>query len=185
MVKRERVVMMAGGGLVLAALLYVWLHGKPASTTIAAGPRVAAGAGAGAGGSDLPRIGLDRLTQMPPPVRVGIRDIFDFGPPPTPPPTPIPAATPTPVVAAASPTPVPTPAGPPPPPPVNVKYIGSVEAEKGPKVAFFLTEQKEVLTGQVGDTVMNRFKVVRIGIESVDVQDLGSGQLRRIPLRGN
>jgi hypothetical protein len=32
---------------------------------------------------------------------------------------------------------------------------------------------------------MNRFKVVRIGIESVDVQDVGSGQLRRIPLRGN
>ena len=83
------------------------------------------------------------------------------------------------------PTPVPTPAGPPPPPPINVKYIGSVEAEKGPKVAFFLTEQKEVITGQVGDTVMNRFKVVRIGIESVDVQDVGSGQVRRIPLRGN
>jgi hypothetical protein len=118
-------------------------------------------------------------------VRVGLRDIFDFGPPPTPPPTPTPAATPTPAIVQATPVPLPTSAGPPPPPPVNVKYIGSVEAEKGPKVAFFLTEQKEVLTGQVGDTVMNRFKVVRIGIESVDVQDLGSGQVRRIPLRGN
>jgi hypothetical protein len=66
-----------------------------------------------------------------------------------------------------------------------VKYIGSVEARRGPKVAFFLTDQKEVLSGQVGETVMNRFKIVRIGLESVDVQELASGQVRRLPLRGN
>jgi len=167
-------------GVALALALYVWRQGQPAAATVAAGPR-AAGAGAAA---ELPRIGLDRLSQRPPPVSVGRRDIFDFGAPHAPPVTAGPAVTAPPAVVTM-PTPAPTPAGPPPPPPVNVKYIGSVEAEKGPKVAFFLTEQKEVLTGQVGDTVMNRFKVVRIGIESVDVQDVGSGQLRRIPLRGN
>jgi hypothetical protein len=179
MVKRERVVMLAGGAIVLAALLYAWLRGEPSATTVAAGPR----ATASAGGLELPRIGLDRLWRGTPPVPIGRRDIFDFGQPPAPPVPDRPVSTPTPM--ALVPTPEPTPAGPPPPPPVNVKYIGSVEAQKGPKVAFFLTEQKEVLTGQVGDTVMNRFKVVRIGIESVDVQDVGSGQLRRIPLRGN
>jgi hypothetical protein len=184
MVKRQRVVMMAGGGLALAVALYAWLQGKPTTATASAGPRVGAAARAGAAPAELPRIGLDRVDQRPGPVLVGKRDIFAFGPPPAPPVTEAQAtATPPPVITM--PTPVPTPAGPPPPPPINVKYIGSVEAEKGPKVAFFLTEQKEVITGQVGDTVMNRFKVVRIGIESVDVQDVGSGQVRRIPLRGN
>jgi hypothetical protein len=180
MVRRNRIVLIVAAGVALAFALYVWRQGRPAAATVAAGPRAA-----GAATPELPRIGLDRLSQRPPTVPVGRRDIFDFGAPPAPPVTAAPAVTPPPVAAVTMPTPVPTPAGPPPPPPVNVKYIGSVEAEKGPKVAFFLTEQKEVLTGQVGDTVMNRFKVVRIGIESVDVQDVGSGQLRRIPLRGN
>jgi hypothetical protein len=179
MVRRNRIVVISAAGVAIALALYVWRQGEPSAATVAAGPR-AAGKPAG----ELPRIGLDRLSQRPPPAPVGRRDVFSFGQPPPPPPTAAPVVTPTPAVAM-TPTPVATPAGPPPPPPVNVKYIGSVEAEKGPKVAFFLTEQKEVLTGQVGDTVMNRFKVVRIGIESVDVQDVGSGQLRRIPLRGN
>ena len=181
MVRRERLLIAVAGAVALAAALYVWLQARSSTATVAAGAPVT-----GPAGPDVPRIGLDRLTQPPAPVPVGRRDLFDFASIAA----PVGAedarpATPSPTTAAAAPTPVPTPAGPPPAPPVNVKYIGSVEAEKGPKVAFFLTEQKEVLTGQVGDTVMNRFKVVRIGIESVDVQDVGSGQLRRIPLRGN
>jgi hypothetical protein len=181
MVRRERLVIVVAGAVALAVALYVWLQSRPASATVAAGAPAAAPAG-----PELPRIGLDRLAQPPAPVTVGRRDIFDFGAPPAPDFGDAgPAPPPPPPTLAVAPTPPPTPIGPPPPPPVNVKFIGSLEAEKGPKVAFFLTEQKEVLTGQVGDTVMNRFKVVRIGIESVDVQDLGSGQVRRLPLRGN
>jgi hypothetical protein len=181
MVRRERLLIVVAGVVALAALLFAWLQSRGSTSAAAAGVPVS-----GPTGPEVPRIGLDRLTQAPAPVRVGRRDIFDFAS------IPAPVGTeqtvrpsPPPTTIAAAPTPVPTPVGPPPPPPVNVKYIGSVEAEKGPKVAFFLTEQKEVLTGQVGDTVMNRFKVVRIGIESVDVQDVGSGQVRRLPLRGN
>lgn len=180
MVRRERLLIVVAGAVALAAALYVWLQGSSPATTAAAGGPVAATAG-----PDLPRIGLDRLSQRPAPVTIGRRDIFDFAAPPAPMADPNAPPAPPPTTVAVAPTPVPTPIGPPPLPPVNVKYIGSVEAEKGPKIAFFLTEQKEVLTGQVGDTVMNRFKVVRIGIESVDVQDLGSGQTRRLPLRGN
>lgn len=168
--------LISAAGVALALALYVWWQGQPSAATVAAGPRPA-----GPAAPELPRIGLDRLSQRPPPVLVGRRDVFDFGRPPA---SPVDAVVPPPTMAA-QPIPAPTPVGPPPPPPVNVRYIGSVEGEPGPKVAFFLTEQKEVLTGQVGDTVMNRFKVVRIGIESVDVQDLATGQLRRIPLRGN
>jgi hypothetical protein len=33
--------------------------------------------------------------------------------------------------------------------------------------------------------VGNRLRIVKIGLESVDVQDVGGGTVRRIPLRGN
>ena len=33
--------------------------------------------------------------------------------------------------------------------------------------------------------VANRFRIVKIGLESVDIQEVGSDQVRRIPLKGN
>jgi hypothetical protein len=48
-----------------------------------------------------------------------------------------------------------------------------------------LTDRNEVVTGQTGDLVANRYKIVRIGFESVEVLDVGSGQTRRIPLKGS
>jgi len=73
---------------------------------------------------------------------------------------------------------------PPPLPALNVKYIGAVEGKRGLKVAVLMTDRKEILTGQAGEVVANRIKIVRIGLESVDVQEVGSDQVRRIPLKG-
>jgi hypothetical protein len=70
-------------------------------------------------------------------------------------------------------------------PPLNLKYIGSVENKAGVKVAVLLTDRKEVLTGQAGQVVANRYRIARIGLESVDLEDVGSGQSRRLPLKGN
>ena len=141
---------------------------------------------------EVPRIDLARLDRPRAESGVGTRDIFDFGqraaaaaPPPepedagphrrpvVPPPDPEPTAPPV------------TVATPPPLPPLNIKYIGVLEGKRGLKVAVLMTDRKEVLTGQVGETVANRLKIVRIGVESVDVQDVGSEQVRRIPLKGN
>jgi len=69
--------------------------------------------------------------------------------------------------------------------PLSLKYIGSVESKAGVKVAVLLTDRREVLTGQAGQVVANRYRIARIGLESVDLEDVGSGQSRRIPLRGN
>jgi hypothetical protein len=71
------------------------------------------------------------------------------------------------------------------PPPLSLKYLGSVENRSGVKVAVLLTDRKEVLTGQAGELVANRYRIARIGLESVDLEDIGSGQSRRLPLRGN
>ncbi|HSD66119.1 MAG TPA: hypothetical protein VLF95_05430 [Vicinamibacteria bacterium] len=70
-------------------------------------------------------------------------------------------------------------------PPLNLHFIGSVENKAGVKVAVLLTDRKEVLTGQAGQVVANRYRIARIGLESVDLEDVGSGQSRRIPLKGN
>ena len=70
-------------------------------------------------------------------------------------------------------------------PPLNLKYIGSVENKAGVKVAVLITDRREVLTGQAGEVVANRYRIARIGLESVDLEDVGTGQSRRIPLKGN
>jgi hypothetical protein len=84
------------------------------------------------------------------------------------------------------PTPVPTPGIPTPTPlpPLTVHYVGAVEDKRGVKVAVFLTDKEEVLTGQAGQLVGNRFRILRIGLESVDIQEVGSEQTRRVPLGG-
>jgi hypothetical protein len=132
------------------------------------------------------RIDLARLSAEHPDRGAGKRDLFRFG-------------------AAAQDTddladvpPVVTPAYVPPPPrpidagaaavslpPLNLHYLGSVESRSGVKVAVLLTDRKEVLTGQAGETVANRYRIARIGLESVDLEDVASGQSRRLPLRGN
>jgi hypothetical protein len=131
----------------------------------------------------IPRIDLARLDTVHPNAAAGQRDLFRFG-----------AATLEPESAARLSVPTPAPAPtmeavyvPPTPglPPLNLKYLGSVENRAGVKVAVLMTDRKEVLTGQAGELVANRYRIARIGLESVDLEDVGSGQSRRIPLRGN
>jgi hypothetical protein len=135
----------------------------------------------------IPRIDLARLSAEHPESHAGERDLFRFAPgargaerqdeteaasAPVPPPSPSPVETST---AASLPSLS----------PITLKYLGSVESRAGVKVAVLLTDRKEVLTGQAGELVANRYRIARIGLESVDVEDVGSGQSRRIPLRGN
>jgi hypothetical protein len=135
---------------------------------------------------EVPRIDLARLSAARPQTRLGERDIFSFAPVAGSAPQPEEDDEPD-VVAMATPPPepvevVPTPT---PLPPLNVKFIGALESKTGLKVAVLMTERREVLTGQAGDVIANRFRIVKIGFESVDIQELGSDQVRRIPLRGN
>jgi hypothetical protein len=186
----------AVAALGLAAAFYFWARGGTPSTASADG------AARGAAGPvtiepDLPRIDLARLESPKSRSGAGRRDLFDFGVPPAPPPTPPPGIVATPVgpplppppptpVPVTVPTPVPTPVVPTPTPlpPLTVRYVGAIEDKRGLKVAVFLTDKEEVLTGQAGQLVGNRFRIVRIGLESVDIQEVGSDQTRRVPLGG-
>ena len=131
----------------------------------------------------IPRINLARLSADHPDSSAGRRDLFSYGAEPSKPPEDDPPTVivEVPVQPELTPQPEPTPGL----PPLNLKYLGSVENRAGIKVAVLLTDRKEVLTGRAGDTVANRYRIARIGLESVDLEDVASGQSRRIPLRGN
>jgi hypothetical protein len=177
-IDRRRGAVAAAGFLAVALLAWAVLRDPtpPAATTVADGSRSPAHHEA-----DVPRIDLARLDRVRPATGIGQRDLFDFATPPPPPPTPEPPPAP---IVEAMPPPV-TVATPPPLAPINIKYIGAFEGKRGLKVAVLMTDRKEVLTAQAGQVVANRYRVVRIGLESVDVQEVGSEQVRRIPLKGN
>ena len=182
MVTRSQVVL---GVLVVAAAgagAWAWLTPPPA-VTAAAPPRPAArGSRASA---PIPRIDLARLDAPRPDLPVGQRNLFDYGPEPTPVPTPTPEPTPTPTPpppTVPTPTPAPTPV---PLAPMRLKLIGQVQNKQGLKVAVFLVDDKLIQHAREGETVANRFKVVKIGLESADVQEIGTDRVQRLPLRGN
>jgi hypothetical protein len=96
------------------------------------------------------------------------RNIFvATAPPPPPLPTPV-----TPVSVAP-----PVPTGPP-PLTVEAKYFGFVSDSKGShRRAFFATSNNdEVFVAGEGDTVLGRFRVVRITSTTADLEEVSSGR---------
>jgi hypothetical protein len=165
-------------GALLALALFVWARVEAPAPGGAAAATPAPSARAV---SEVPRIDLARLDAERPDSAAGSRDVFDFGGPAPPPPGAGPGVealpgTPPPTVAI-EPTPTPLPS-------LSVRFVGAVETG-GTRVAVLMTDKKEILTGQAGDVVANRLRIVRIGLESVDVQDVGGGAPRRLPLRAN
>jgi hypothetical protein len=99
------------------------------------------------------------------------RNIFVAAPPPIP-------------VAAAAPPPFTGPKLPPPPPPlqVPVEYFGyAVQQRAGSRVAF-LTSGDDILLVAQGDTFLNRFRVARVGNESLDVEEISTGRHATLPI---
>jgi hypothetical protein len=113
------------------------------------------------------------------------RNLFQFGAPPPPPAPkePEPKIIPKPAAkeALAEAKPV-KPAGPPPPPPIPLKYYG-YSSQKGQvrKRAFFL-DGEEILVAGEGETVKRRYKVVRIGVNSVVMEDTEQKSQQTLPL---
>ncbi len=174
MVKPDADVLAVALGALLALGLFGWARveeSAPASAAaVAAAPARAV--------SLLPRIALQRLAAPRAEIGAGRRDVFGDAAEPAPRGGEAPGPAPLPSLPPAAPPSDPT------PPPLSVKFIGAVEGD-GVRVAVLMTERKEILTGQAGEVVANRLKIVRIGLESVDVQDIGGGAMRRLPLRAN
>jgi hypothetical protein len=132
-----------------------------------------------------PSLKLDLMAKLQQtPVQGGERSLFEFGSEPRPPlpkvnpvkPPPLPIVPATPVAA--------TPATPPKPviPPIPLKFYGYVSESEGPsKRAFFLDGEDIVVAGE-NDTIRNRYKVIRIGVNSAVVEDTTNKNQQTLPL---
>jgi len=70
----------------------------------------------------------------------------------------------------------------PPPPPIPFKFYGYVNAaNRGPKRAFFL-EGDDIHMVTEGDLVKGQYKIIRIGVNSVVVEDTRNHNTQTLPL---
>jgi len=89
-----------------------------------------------------------------------VRDPFRFKPKPPPPPPPQP------VMRSTAPAQT-GPVEPPPPPRIALKFFGAIETKQGLLAA--LSDSRGVYHGRVGDTIEGRYRILRIGVESIDL----------------
>lgn len=144
-------------------------------------------------GADVSRIDpalkLDLLAQLQTlPFEGGERSLFEFGAAPKP-------KSPTPTVAPVKPvTPPPSPetsgvpAAPPKPaiPPIPLKFYGYVSdsrnvAPGAAKRAFFL-DGEDIVVASENDVIRNRFKIIRISVNSAVVEDTSNKNQQTLPL---
>jgi len=143
-----------------------------------------------------PKLRLDLLAKVRS-VDVGPaeRNLFAWGPAPTPvlppgvkDPHPIVPKPPSP----SSPGNVDIAGGTPPPPPITLKYYGyTAPRSDGHKRAFFSegdcsgttpTAQCDIFVAAEGELIMKRYKVVRIGVSSVEVEDTQFNHTQPLPI---
>jgi hypothetical protein len=115
------------------------------------------------------------------------RNVFQFGPPPPPPPTaasrmkiPEPVVIPQQMPIASN-----LPPSAPPLPPIPLKFYGmSKVVATGKKHAFF-KEADNIFIASEGDLLMNRYRVGRIGVNSVSVEDTQLKREQTLQLAGD
>jgi hypothetical protein len=170
---------------VVAAAGGLFLLLRPAPAPLASAPASAAAGGRPPVDSNfvarLPEIPLDELQQPRARFALG-RNLFRY-PPPPPPPPPSPeelarlrreaeqiarrrASDPPPKVL----------------PTIDFKFAGYVETPRG-KIAA-LSRGDQILLAREGEVVDRRFRIVRIGFESITVGFVGEDATRQLPITG-
>lgn len=126
--------------------------------------------------TSAPEVKLDALEAERPKPAPAERDLFRFKPkPPPPPPKPI----------AQPMAPVPTgPPPPPPPPPIPYKFIG-VLSSPTKRIAVLSDGRSAPVYGSEGDIIEGRYKILRIGVESVEMEHLDGRGRQTIRLSGS
>jgi hypothetical protein len=106
------------------------------------------------------------------------RNPFRFEPKAPPPPPPSEAAS----AAVATQMPM-VPTGPPPPPPIPLKFIGLVEKIDGTKIAV-LSDGRRPHSGVEGQEIDGRYRILKIGTESIEMAYLDGRGRQTIRLTG-
>jgi hypothetical protein len=76
----------------------------------------------------------------------------------------------------------PAPVGPPPPPPINLKFFGTAKRASGPVQAFLL-QGDNVYLASPGEIVAHKYRIVSIGLNSIQVEDLQYNNTQTLQLQ--
>jgi len=76
------------------------------------------------------------------------------------------------------------PSGPPPPPPIALKFIGLVQKADGTKYAVLSDGKGPPISGREGEEIEGRYKILKIGTESIEIAYIDGRGRRTIPLTG-
>jgi hypothetical protein len=148
---------------------------SPAPTSFR-GRGVAAITPGAAPGPKAPVVHLDALGDERPKPSAGSRDLFRFKPAPAPrPAAPIEATLPA-VPAAPPAAPVVA--------PIPFKFIGVLEAPERPGKIAVLSDGRDVFHGREGDIIEGRYRILRIGAESIEMAHLDGRGRQMIRLSG-
>jgi hypothetical protein len=192
--ERRRQLILAAVAVVLIGVIYrLWTTTTPspaaasnrrAGGAAAARPQSAARGGRGAAedkGIQAPDVHLEALNAERPKPGAAERNLFRFKPKPPPPPPPPPKVVAPPVVAP----PPPPPTGPPPPPPITLKFLGITESPtRGLKIAA-LSDGRNTFHGVEGDIIEGRYRILKIGVESIEIAYVDGRGRQTIRLTGS
>jgi len=134
-----------------------------------------------------PTLRLDLLAKVQAvEIEGGGRNLFQVSAPPPPSLPPEPKVKPGKQVAvnvqpvAATPS---QPPGPPPAPPITLKYYGYSSGRGDSRKRAFFLDGEDILVGAEGELVKKRYRVVRIGVNSVVMEDTQFKQEQTLPLQ--
>lgn len=158
----------------------LWWQLSPESAPVpTATPRGPSTAGrrsnAGAPATAVEAVHLDALSASRAKPDEGTRDPFRFNAPPPAPPKPVTPPAGQGAVTPGSPMALATPPG---PPPMQLKFIGILKPTSTSPIAV-LTDGKNVFYGREGETIEGRYRIERIGVESVEMA-WADGQGRQV-----
>ena len=173
--------------VVASYLLYSWLSGSDDATAAPAGKSAASGAELSAtkppGKPSAKAKGPVLLAQsLDPTLRADLlkssedvtyqgsgRDIFSSQAPPPPIPTPT-----EPVIKQGPPPPLP-------PPPIPLKFYGFSSNKTGPRQVF-LSKGDDIFIAKEGQIIDRRYKIIKIGPNSIEVEDVLNNNRQTLPL---
>jgi hypothetical protein len=168
-------------GVLAIAILVAAIRFWPASVRPGSARTAGRAGGRAAGPTAVtaPDVHLQVLNEeRPRPVDEPQRDLFRFKPK-APPPRPQAAA---PVTAPAAPG---GPAQPPGLAPIPMRFIGLVEAPEHAQKIAILSDGRGIYRGQEGDIIEGRYRILRIGVESIEMAYLDGRGRQTIRLSGS
>ncbi|MBI4889124.1 MAG: hypothetical protein HY821_00775 [Acidobacteria bacterium] len=86
------------------------------------------------------------------------------------------------MIGPEPPPPPPPPPVKPPPPPITLKFFGNALPAQGGVKRVFCLQGEEILTPAEGEVILRRYKIVRINVNSVLVEDLEYKNQQTVPI---